>query len=115
MAAVTLLHNPRCSKSRQTLALLEATGVELTVRRYLDEPLSRSELSTLQAQLAVPVVEWTRTQEAIFGDAGLSRGASDESLLDAMAQHPVLMERPVVILGDRAVVARPPERVHDLL
>ena len=115
MPAVTLLHNPRCSKSRQALALLEASGVELTVRRYLDEPLSRAELAALQGRLGGPVVAWTRTKEAVFREAGLSRDAGDDQLLDAMAAHPILMERPVAILGDRAVVGRPPERVHELL
>ena len=115
MAAVTLLHNPRCSKSRQALALLEAAEVTLTVRRYLDEPLSRAELMSLHAKLDGPVVGWTRTKESAFAGAGLTRDASDEALLDAMVAHPILMERPVAIAGDRAVVGRPPERVHELL
>jgi arsenate reductase len=113
--AVTLLHNPRCSKSRQALALLEGAGVALTVRRYLDEPLSRAELTALQAKLGGPVIGWTRSKEAAFQDAGLSREASDEALLDAMVAHPILMERPVAIAGEQAVVGRPPERVHELL
>jgi len=115
VAAVTLLHNPRCSKSRQALALLEAAGVTLTVRRYLDEPLSREELTSLQSKLGGAVLDWTRTKEAAFGAAGLSREAGDGALLDAMAAHPILMERPVAIVGDRAVVGRPPERVQELL
>lgn len=115
MAAVTLLHNPRCSKSRQALALLEAAGVPLTVRRYLEEPLNRAELESLQTKLGGAVVDWTRTKESAFGQAGLSRDASDEALLDAMVAHPILMERPVAIAGDLAVVGRPPERVHELL
>lgn len=115
MASVTLLHNPRCSKSRQALALLEAAGVEVEVRRYLDEPLERGELEALGAKLGGSVLGWTRVKEAAFKEAGLSRDAGDDALLDAMAAHPILMERPVAILGARAVVARPPERVHDLL
>lgn len=115
MAAVTLLHNPRCSKSRQALALLESSGVALTVRRYLDEPLNREELTALQAKLGGAVVDWTRTKEAAFKASGLSRDAGDAALLDAMVAHPILMERPVAIAGDRAVVGRPPERVHELL
>jgi arsenate reductase (glutaredoxin) len=115
MASVTLLHNPRCSKSRQALALLEAAGVTLTVRRYLDEPLSREELTSLQSKLGGSVLDWTRTKEGAFADAGLGGDASDGALLDAMTAHPILMERPVAIVGDRAVVGRPPERVQELL
>lgn len=112
---MTLLHNPRCSKSRQTLALLEQAGVDVQVRRYLDAPLSRDELGALSAQLGAPVIAWTRSKEAAFREAGLSPDAGDEVLLDAMAKHPILMERPIVISGERALVARPPELVHDLL
>ena len=112
---MTLLHNPRCSKSRQTLALLEQAGVDVQVRRYLDAPLSRDELGALCAQLGAPVIAWTRSKEAAFREAGLSPDAGDEVLLDAMAKHPILMERPIVISGERALVARPPELVRDLL
>jgi len=115
MGTVTLLHNPRCSKSRQALALLEAAGVGVEVRRYLDEPLDRAELEALRAKLGGAVLDWTRVKEAAFKDAGLTRASQDAEVLDAMAAHPILMERPVAILGDRAVVGRPPERVHDLL
>ena len=115
MPSVTLLHNPRCSKSRQALALLESAGVALTVRRYLDEPLTRDELVDLKGKLGGPVLGWTRVKESAFRDAGLSRDAADDALLDAMAAHPILMERPVAILGNRAVVGRPPERVQELL
>jgi arsenate reductase (glutaredoxin) len=115
MASVTLLHNPRCSKSRQALALLEGAGVDVDVRRYLDAPLSRAELKALGDKLGGSVLGWTRVKEGAFKEAGLTREAGDAELLDAMAAHPILMERPVAILGARAVVARPPERVHDLL
>ena len=114
MAQVTLLHNPRCSKSRQTLALLEGAGHAVTVRRYLDDPLDRQELEALGQKLGQPVLSWTRTKESAFREAGLGPDASEAELLDAMVAHPILMERPVAILGDRAVVGRPPERVHEL-
>ncbi len=115
MTAVTLLHNPRCSKSRQALALLESAGVTLTVRRYLDEPLTREELTSLHGKLGGAVVDWTRTKEAAFTDAGLTRDAGDAELIDAMVAHPILMERPVAIMGEHAVIGRPPERVNELL
>ncbi|MGB0588406.1 MAG: arsenate reductase (glutaredoxin) [Myxococcota bacterium] len=115
MTSVTLLHNPRCSKSRQALALLEAAGATVEVRRYLDAPLDRTELEALAVKLGGSALSWTRVKESAFKEAGLTRESSDAALLDAMATHPILMERPVVIVGERAVVGRPPERVHDLL
>ena len=111
---VTILHNPRCSKSRQALALLEAQGAHVDVRRYLDVPLSRAELCALREQLGEAVIRWTRVKEPTFKDLGLARDAGDEALLDAMVEHPILIERPIVISEARALVARPPERVHDL-
>jgi arsenate reductase len=109
-----LIHNPRCSKSRATLELLESRGVAFEVRRYLDEPLSRAELVELGARLARPVSQWVRTKEASYGEAGLTAESGDDALLDAIARHPELLERPVVVRGRRAEIGRPPERVLDL-
>lgn len=108
---VLLLHNPRCSKSRATRALLEERGVTFTERLYLEEPLDRAELSDLAARLARPPAQWVRRGEAAYAQAGLAAGASDDQLLDAMAEHPILMERPIVVRGARARVGRPPEDV----
>jgi arsenate reductase len=110
-----LLHNPRCSKSRAARELLEARGVAFRERRYLDDPLDREELADLRARLGRPAIEWTRTGEAAFREAGLSRESDEEALLDALASHPVLLERPVLVRGRRAVVGRPPETVLELL
>ena len=112
---MTLLHNPRCSKSRQALALLEAAGVAVEVRLYLKAPLDREALDGLRQKLGMPVIDWTRSKEAAFSASGLTQESSDEALLDAMVAHPILMERPIIVDGARALVARPPERVHDLL
>jgi arsenate reductase len=108
-----LLHNPRCSKSRAARELLEGRGVSFTERRYLDEPLSREELAELHRRLGRPVREWLRAREA--AEAGLSGEADEAALLAAMARQPVLMERPILVRGRRAVVGRPPEKVLDLL
>jgi arsenate reductase len=108
-------HNPRCSKSREALKLLEARGAEVTVRRYLEEAPTAQELRALQARLDLPAVEMMRVKEARFRELGLSKTDGDEVLLGAMAQNPVLIERPVAIEGARAVIGRPPERVLDLL
>ncbi len=110
-----LLHNPRCSKSRAALALLEERGVSFSERRYLEDSLSRSELDDLRARLDRPVAEWVRKGEAAFAEAGLEGASTEEALLDAMAKHPILLERPIAIRGKRAVVGRPPENVLDLL
>jgi len=109
-----LIHNPRCSKSRATLALLETRGVAFEVRPYLDEPLSRAELDELRVRLGRSPSQWVRSKEARFAEAGLSEESGDEALLDAMARHPELLERPIVVRGRRAEIGRPPERVLEL-
>jgi len=110
----TLLHNPRCSKSRATQALLEEAGVAFEVREYLKDPLSETELRTLQTQLGRPPREWVRTGQDEYRAAGLDANSPEEALLAAMAAHPILMERPIVIHGDAARVGRPPHQVLEL-
>lgn len=114
-AELVLLHNPRCSKSRAAKALLEEKGVAFRERRYLEEPLSRAELAELGRKLGLPAREWLRRGEEAYREAGLGANATDGEILDAMARHPVLMERPVLVAGARAVVGRPPERILALL
>ena len=114
-AEFLLLHNPRCSKSRAALALLEERGADFEVRAYLDEPLTRAELGELKAALGKPVTEWVRSKERAFGEAGLSEGASEAEIFDAMIQTPILLERPILLRGDRAVVGRPTENLEELL
>lgn len=113
--SVTILHNPRCSKSRQTLALVEEQGADLTVREYLKEPLSADELRHLIAALGVTPIELVRTKEEEFKLAGLTKESSAEALISAMVKYPKLMERPVVINGDKARIGRPPEQVLEIL
>ena len=109
-----LIHNPRCSKSRATLALLEERGVDFAVRLYLDEPLTADELADLGRRLGRPASAWVRTGEACYGEAGLSAGSTDDVLLSAMERHPKLLQRPIVVRGQRAEIGRPPERVLEL-
>ncbi len=115
----TLLHNPRCSKSRTAKALLDERGFRYEERRYLDQPLTPAELAVLRRRLGRPAREWIRASEPAFVEAGLGAEAkhdgTDEVMLAAMARFPVLIERPILILEDRAVVGRPPERVIQLL
>lgn len=112
---ITIWHNPRCSKSRQALALLEEAGADFTTRRYLDEPPSEAELRALQSQLGLSAIEMMRTKETLFKELGLTRETPEDQLIAAMAAHPKLIERPVVITADRAIIARPPEKARDLL
>jgi arsenate reductase len=110
-------HNPRCSKSRQTLALLEEADAEPVVRRYLDDPPSPEELGRVLTALGLEPWELARTNEAIAKELGLARWPHDrERWIEAMAAHPVLIERPIVLTADgRAVIGRPPEHVRALL
>jgi len=109
-----LLHNPRCSKSRAALALLEASGLAFRVRDYQAEPLSRAELADLARRLGRPPAEWVRRSQAEYAEAGLGPDAKDTAILAAMAKNPILIERPILVRGVRAVVGRPPENVRDL-
>jgi arsenate reductase len=109
------LHNPHCSKSRAALELVRVAGVELPVREYLREPLSVDELRTIVGLLRVRPIGIVRRGEAEFAALGLSEDTPDEEVLRAMAEHPILIERPILVRGDRAVVGRPPESVRELL
>lgn len=109
---IILWHNPRCSKSRATLALLE--GQELSIRKYLDDPPRRDEIQDTAVKLGLAPSQMVRTSEKLFRELGLKQ-ASDDALLAAMAAHPILIERPIAIRGDSAVIGRPPERVLDLI
>ena len=108
-------HNPRCTKSRQALALLQEKGVEPEVVRYLDTRPDRATLEAVLAKLGTDDPRAiVRKGEAVYRELGLAT-ADRDTLLDAMAAHPVLIERPIVISGDRAVVGRPTQNVLDLL
>lgn len=111
---VTIYHNPRCSKSRQALALLQEKKVELNVVEYLVTPLGRNELKSLVGQLGIAPEDLVRKGEDVFKAHYKGRNMSDADWIAAMAAHPILMERPVVVCGTRAVVARPPERVNEV-
>lgn len=114
--AFTLYHNPRCSKSRQALELLETRDVSITVRRYLDEPLDHQELTALLAALGMTPRQLLRTGEDAYKELELATPALDDAtLIQAMLDHPRLMERPILSDGSKAVVGRPPERVLELL
>ncbi len=112
---LTIWHNPRCSKSRQTLALLQDRGLDPIIRRYLEDAPDLSELQGAGAALDLPAPKWIRKGEAVFKELGLSLKDSDTTLLNAMASHPILIERPIVFAEGKAAIGRPPEAVLALL
>ena len=112
---LTIWHNPRCSKSRSTLEILEGKGVEPSVVKYLDEAPTRSEIEGVLAKLGTDdPMAIVRTGEDRWKELGIDKGDRD-AVLDALAANPILIERPIVMKGDRAVIGRPPENVLGLL
>ncbi|MFD1624217.1 arsenate reductase (glutaredoxin) [Azospirillum griseum] len=113
MSDVTLYHNPRCSKSRQTLELLRERGVEPVVVEYLKTPPSPAELAAILAKLGMGPRDIRRAKEA--AEAGIAADLDGEALIAALSANPSAIERPIVVKGDRARVGRPPDAVLDLL
>ena len=116
MTQAILYHNPRCSKSRGALEILSERGIEPTVVRYLETPLDAAAISVLLGKLGIGARELLRKGEDEYRELNLADASlSEEALIEAMASHPKLIERPILIVGDRAVIGRPPERVLELL
>ena len=113
---LVIWHNPRCTKSRETLALLRQKGLEPEIRDYLKETPTVDELKAVVGKLGFDTVrDWMRTKEADYKALGLKDESDEDRLLEAMVSHPKLIERPVVIHGERAALGRPPEKVLDVL
>lgn len=110
-----IYHNPRCSKSRATLALLAEHGVDVEVIEYLKTPPSAAELRKLLAKLGRPARDIVRGNEDEFKTSGVSMDAGEDRLLELVARHPKLLQRPIVVVGNKARIGRPPEAVLDLL
>lgn len=110
----TIYHNPRCSTSRKTLELLRDNGIEPTVVEYLKTPPSRAELAEMIRAAGVGVRDAVRTGEAQYAELKLA-DASDDQLLDAMAAHPILIQRPFVVTGNGTRLARPIDAVREIL
>ena len=116
MTDYTLFHNPRCSKSRQTLALLEDNGIQPTIVKYLDDTPDAATLKTLVKKLGLPSAhDLVRNKEADYKTAGLSAESNDDEVIAAMVQYPKLIERPILVRGNKAVLGRPPENALNLL
>jgi arsenate reductase (glutaredoxin) len=113
---VTIYHNPRCSKSRQTLALLEDKGVAPKIIEYLKTPPSVVELKRILKKLGLKPRDIVRKGEAVYAELGLKdRDVTDDELLTLMVENPILIERPIVVAGDHAALGRPPEAVLKIL
>ncbi len=112
---LTIYHNPGCSKSRATLAILEDSGVPLRVIEYLKTPPDAAGLAHIVAMLGIRPVELVRRGETIFRERYAGRELDDAQWLAAMAAHPILIERPIVVSATAAVIGRPPEKVRELL
>ena len=113
---VTILHNPRCSKSRNSLALLKEQGIEPDVRLYLENPPTEDELTSILEMLAISAKDLLRRGEPEYKELGLgNQNLSEQQIIQLMIKHPKLIERPIVIAGGKAVIGRPPEQVLNLL
>jgi len=111
---VTIYHNPRCGKSRQTLELLRGRGIEPRIVEYLKTPPSAAELTALLRMLGMRAPQLLRKKEA--AEAGIDPGAlSEEALIEAMVRHPIAIERPIVVNNGKAALGRPPEAVAKIL
>ena len=116
MVKITIYHNPRCSKSRQTLQLLRDRGIEPKIVEYLKQPLSALQIERLLKILRMSPRDLMRKKEAEYGALNLADSTLDsDALIKALTEHPVLMERPIVVVGEKAALGRPPEKVLDIL
>ena len=112
---ITIYHNSRCSKSRNALRILEEKGVKYTIVNYLATPFTPTDLEALIAKLGIKPIELIRKGEAVYKEKYSHKNVSDAEWIQAMVEHPILIERPIVVNGNKAVVARPPEKVLTIL
>jgi arsenate reductase len=112
---VTVYHNPRCSKSRQTLELLKSQGIDAELVLYLETPPNTAELAGLLKKLGISAHQLIRKSEQVYKDNFRNIEMTEQQWLEAMSKHPKLIERPIVVNGDRATLGRPPENVLEIL
>jgi arsenate reductase len=115
METINIYQKPSCSKCRETIKLLDTKGVPFQAINYFFEPIDRETLSVLLGKLGIRPIELFRKKEERFRELGIAtRALTDEALIDILVEYPELIERPIVVRGDRAIVARPPERILEL-
>ena len=112
---ITIYHNPRCGKSRECLAFLETSNQSIEVIKYLENPLSFNELENLIQKLNISPIELIRTKESIWIEKYKGKNISYKEIIQSMVEYPILMERPIVVLGNKAILARPLENINKLL
>lgn len=113
---LTIYHNPSCSKSRETLQILEQHKTQPQVIEYLDTPPSQSDIRQIIKKLGVAPIDLLRTTEKVYVEARYQANLmSDEEIIEAIARHPSLLQRPIVIYGNKAIIGRPPIKVLDIL
>lgn len=112
---IQIIHNPRCAKSREGLQYLKDKGIPVQEIRYLDHPLTKEEIKTILKKMGIKPIEWVRKQEEIYKTQFKGNELSDDAWVEALEKHPKLMERPVVINGDKAIIARTASRIEEIL
>jgi arsenate reductase len=112
---LTIYHNPACTKSRQTLALIQASGIKPRIVEYLKKPPSEAELAAIVHKLGIAPMELVRTNESVFREKYQDRILDDQQWIRALVTDPILLQRPIVVRGDDAVIGRPPENAKRLL
>lgn len=110
-----ILHNPRCGKSRSCVAFLDNTKEEIEVINYLQNPLSKTELKSLIKKLDINPIDLIRQKESVWIENFKGKTLSDEAIIDTMVHYPILMERPIVIRGNRAIIGRDLEKLEDFV
>ncbi|MCP4392023.1 MAG: arsenate reductase (glutaredoxin) [Gammaproteobacteria bacterium] len=113
---LVIYHNPSCSKSRETLQILEHNNISPNIIEYLDEPPDAQELTRIIGMLGIGARDLLRTTEQAYKDAELDDDSlSDEKIIEAICEYPALLQRPIVVVGNKAVIGRPPTRVLDII
>ncbi len=112
---ITIYHNPRCGKSRECLAFMENSNQKFEVVKYLEKPLNLNELYDLITKLDIKPIEVIRTKESIWIQNYKGKTLSDTEIIQSMVDHPILMVRPIVVNGNKAVIARPSEKVKEII
>ncbi|MBB4119657.1 arsenate reductase [Mesonia hippocampi] len=112
---IKIYHNPRCSKSREGLKILEESREDFQIVKYLNNPLTKTELKEVLSLLGIPAKDLVRTKEQIWKDNYKNKNLNEEEVIEAMIAHPKLIERPIVVKNNKAIIARPPEKIKDFL
>ncbi len=115
MKQITIWHNPRCSKSREALSILEESGCEKEIIKYLEETPDKNRIKTILKMLNISARDLMRKQEAIYKELKLKEVDDEEKLIAAMAENPKLIERPIIIKDNKAIIGRPPSLVNDFI